>query len=416
MPYNWLQKSPYIFVICGIAATCTFTGTDARFPDEPLQPVIDFLLSATYASATWALKYCAQNNFLFFLFTTGCLVSTHKGSKRRYLPRTIGPSILAGYLAHLYRADYSWNTISQYLYHVRSWLVKLGYPDPTFNEEGVPDQGFYACYRAIKKLLHGDKKVRYPITPYHITQFFLRLKSRKDNHRQVIDNLDEILALNLWLAVLLMWYGLLRTSEIHSKNKLFVRDVSPSREHLTFHPSRENPQYIELRILDCKTTPDPSRKGFVLRLYKQKSARCPVKTAKELFDKSPGLPGDPLIDYRTQAERKTNKAPKTAMRLRFTKWITKLLAASGVDDGRELKRYTSHSFRQGAACTLARSGLSLSMLKLAGRWKSNAVELYIALANSSPQAIIDIGARLDSAPLINDQTINWDTSDDRDIP
>ena len=416
MPYNWIQKSPYRFIVSGVATSCTFSGTDARFPDEPLQDVIDHLLSASYANSTWALKHCARNNFLFFLHTTGNLVSTYRGSRRRYLPNAIGPQIMAGYLAFLYRADYSWNTVTQYLYHVRAWLIKLGYRDPNNTEADIPDPGYYACYRAVKKLLHGDKKVRYPITPYHITQFFLRLKSRNDNQQKPIEKLDDLLSLNLWLAILLLWYGLLRTSEVHSKNKKFVLGESPSRKHLTFHPSLQNPDYIELNVLDCKTTPDPSRKGFTLRLYKQKSARCPVKAARDLYLQSPGHPDDPLIDYRTSAERTGGKGHQTSMRLRFTKWITKLLASSGINDERDLKKYTSHSFRQGAACTLARSGLSLAMLKLAGRWKSDAVQLYIAMAANNAQAIIDIGNRLDSAPLSNDQTISWDTSAAQDIP
>ncbi len=60
-------------------------------------------------------------------------------------------------------------------------------------------------------------------------------------------------------------------------------------------------------------------------------------------------------------------------RPRFVTVVRQALAAAGVDP----KPYSGHSFRIGAATTAAKKGVEDSTIKMLGRWKSSAYQLYI---------------------------------------
>jgi hypothetical protein len=49
------------------------------------------------------------------------------------------------------------------------------------------------------------------------------------------------------------------------------------------------------------------------------------------------------------------------------------LISAGVD----CSPYSGHSFRSGAATTAAKQGISDATIKMLGRWKSSAYQLYI---------------------------------------
>jgi hypothetical protein len=66
-----------------------------------------------------------------------------------------------------------------------------------------------------------------------------------------------------------------------------------------------------------------------------------------------------------------NGGPLT--RARLVSEVQKVLEAAGVD----CRRYMGHSFRSGAATTAAQVGLEDTTIKMLGRWRSNAFQLYI---------------------------------------
>ena len=176
---------------------------------------------------------------------------------------------------------------------------------------------------------------------------------------------------------------------------------------LTFFPSQEDPQYMDLSVKESKTSPDPTRKGFNRRYYKTGTSRCPVAALKKLYDSDPGASAlQPLLDYRTSRERSKGKPRKNGSPS-FSKWVTKMLAASGIDDQRKLRGYTTHSFRSGAACTLAQSQLSTPLLKMAGRWRSDAYLEYLEHVVNSPGVLRDIDQRLANAPMTDEDVTGW---------
>lgn len=64
---------------------------------------------------------------------------------------------------------------------------------------------------------------------------------------------------------------------------------------------------------------------------------------------------------------------KPLTRYQFSAVLAKVLAQSSIDS----KNFKSHSFRIGAATTLALQGETQHVIQLAGRWQSNAYRTYI---------------------------------------
>ena len=62
-------------------------------------------------------------------------------------------------------------------------------------------------------------------------------------------------------------------------------------------------------------------------------------------------------------------------------WKTLTLAGINADN------YAGHSFRSGAGTTAAKQGLGDATIKMLGRWKSNAYQLYIKTPRQQLAAI-----------------------------
>ena len=334
------------------------------------------------------------------MYTFGLLEIRQSWSCQRFLPEAVTSVQWTAYHAHLYRANYAWNTIKQYTTNVRSWLMKAGFQDPT-KIEGEPDHAFWTLFKSIKKKLHGDKKERYPISYCHLYQLYCRCMTRGDKDGVLIPGFDETLAANLWFCFSIMFHGLLRTSEVNTKNKAFRKMVECSRADVALFEALGQKSYAEIDVKDSKTSPDPSRKGFMLRLYATGNAMCPVLALKRLWKLDSSRSATrPLLDYRSLEERRLNR-PVRADRAQLTKWISLLLKHSGIDDQIELKKFTTHSFRSGAASELAKQHAGIDVISNAGRWSSDAVQAYIETVQRNPEAIQRISSMLASSPIVN---------------
>ena len=278
--------------------------------------------------------------------------------------------------------------------------MKAGFQDPT-KIEGEPDHAFWTLFKSIKKKLHGDKKERYPISYCHLYQLYCRCMTRRDKDGVLIPGFDETLAANLWFCFSIMFHGLLRTSEVNTKNKAFRKMVECSRADVALFEASGQKSYAEIDVKESKTNPDPSRKGFMLRLYATGNAMCPVLALKRLWKLDSSRSATrPLLDYRSLEERRLNK-PVRADRAQLTKWISLLLKHSGIDDQIELKKFTTHSFRSGAASELAKQHAGIDVISNAGRWSSDAVQAYIETVQRNPEAIQRISSMLASSPIVN---------------
>ena len=74
---------------------------------------------------------------------------------------------------------------------------------------------------------------------------------------------------------------------------------------------------------------------------------------------------------------------KPLTRARFVAKVREALTQAGVD----CTPYSGHSFRIGAATTAASQGIEETTIKMLGRWKSSAYQLYIRTPREQLAAI-----------------------------
>ena len=149
-----------------------------------------------------------------------------------------------------------------------------------------------------------------------------------------------------------------------------------ARQHVKF-----NPQSVTLFLPASKS--DPFRLGVPIHLAaNSESTICPVQALKLLFTTYPAVPSQPLF--------RTSAGP-------FIKdfvidRVKTLLLQIGVN----ATGFSGHSFRKGAAVTAKENGISRDNIKLLGRWKSDAVDIYIneVDASTSMHNILGLNAQL----------------------
>ena len=125
--------------------------------------------------------------------------------------------------------------------------------------------------------------------------------------------------------------------------------------------NRLSPSVVQLTIKQSKT--DPFRQGAQLYLGQTEAEVCPVGAVLAFLAIRGALPG-PLF---------TTDNGQYLTRERFAGLLSKTLLAAGVSD----KGYTTHSFHIGAATTAKEAGISDVHIKMLGRWKSEAYQLYV---------------------------------------
>jgi hypothetical protein len=132
-----------------------------------------------------------------------------------------------------------------------------------------------------------------------------------------------------------------------------------SRKHVVFKP--DGP--VVLTLPTSKT--DQFHVGVDIYLAQSRhSPICPVEALRCLFLRYPALPKAPLF---------TRPSGQPFAKSFFIHAIHNLLLNAGISTF----GYSRHSLRKGAAVTADQNGISRHDIKLLGRWKSNAVDVYI---------------------------------------
>ena len=132
-----------------------------------------------------------------------------------------------------------------------------------------------------------------------------------------------------------------------------------SRKHVVFQQNGS----VTLTLPASKT--DPSHVGVEIYLaYSPLSPICPVTALQVLFNRYPAPPDAPLF------VRPFNQPFAKSF---FVLVLHRLLLNAGIST----LGYSGHSLRKGAAVTADCLGISRHDIKLLGRWKSDAVDIYI---------------------------------------
>ena len=175
----------------------------------------------------------------------------------------------------------------------------------------------------------------------------------------------------LWAAATLCFFYFLRSGEITVPSdttydegaNLGFRDVAVD--------NLQDPKSVRVRIKASKT--DPFRMGVDVYVGKTGNQLCPVAAMLAYLIARGAGPG-PLFRFQDG---------KPLTRVRLVAKVREALAAAGVDH----TPYSGHSFRSGAATTAAKRGIGDATIKMLGRWKSNAYQLYIQTPRGQLAAI-----------------------------
>ncbi|GAV06504.1 hypothetical protein RvY_16479 [Ramazzottius varieornatus] len=242
----------------------------------------------------------------------------------------------------LHTKQISYSTAKVYLSGINNNFVEQG------QESLLKHPDIARSLQGFKRLHPTPKDRRLPITLTTLRHMKQRLTSEP-----LISPLDKAL---FWSACTLAYSGYLRASE-------FTARRGPASHTLQFRDVKVKQQSISLLLRTSKT--DQYAKGNKIRIPATGRSVCPVAAIREYLQLRP--------DTETQDGPffvRLRSAPLT--RSFFASTLKSCL--SGFPNA---SRYSTHSFRIGAATEASRQGLNPDEIRQAGRWKSTCYAGYI---------------------------------------
>lgn len=267
-------------------------------------------------------------------------------------------------------------TCKVYLTAVINQHIERGFNSPLENAPPMLDRLFAGIKRlsAYTDDINNSKKPKLPITTD-----MLRLMSRQLNPHVRCDSL--VMAM-IWVATSAM----LRISEFTSDHK--NNDRLLSMNQLTFIDEQD-------KTIECINIHQHSKiKRAILHLHQSKTD--PFRKGVDIIIASAEAI-QALTQYlmHTQQENQGKRSPlfrfpdgNPINRQWFMKQVSILLSNAGYNSS----NYSSHSFRKGGAVSLLHNGVSDSIIRQMGRWKSDAFHLY--LRHPTDDTIIHAATRL----------------------
>ena len=297
-------------------------------------------LHHSLAPSTRSTYSSAQRIFINFALTYNLLHPT--GSPIPASEHTL--MLYATFLAHTLTPQ----SIKVYLSAVRTLHLEHGLTDPTSEATNLQ-----RLLRGIKRVRGTASDSRLPITPSLLRAFVFHLNLAYPDH------------LVLWAALLLAFFSFLRSGELLSLHHSDLSRIANG---------------YQVRIRQSKA--DPFRTGAtVLVLATGDPTLCAVRVM-DTYLASRGPAEGPLFCFQT--------GPLTRQRLNSL--IRNLASRCGVDHS----RYSSHSFRIGAASAAAAVGVPDWRIQALGRWSSNCYRRYIRLPRGETDSL---AAALANAPI-----------------
>ena len=195
------------------------------------------------------------------------------------------------------------------------------------------------------------KRERLPITPNHLAKL-------KEVWSSGLSKFDGQM---LFAAASLCFFGFMRSGELTIPSATSYDEGA----HLSFNDvavdCMHNPRILRVYLKASKT--DPFRVGVHIYVGRTGNTLCPVIAVLH-YMVARGRGSGPFFKFE-------NGTPLT--RMKFVDKVKEALSLAGVD----CTAYSGHSFRIGAATTAAERGISDATIKMLGRWKSSAYQVYI---------------------------------------
>jgi hypothetical protein len=254
-------------------------------------------------------------------------------------------------------------TAKGYLKALRSHHIENGFETTVFEDPRIE-----LIIRDDKRY-HGEgtKKLRLPLIAELLQRIIYEIKSNDPD------------SLNIKAALCVAFAAFLRSGEFTYRNKW--NESSPqtclARRHVTFNPNNS----IILILPVSKT--DPFRKDIIIELASTPSPLCPVRALRELYAKQPYPTTNPLF---------SRSFGQSFNKQYIVNKVRELLLRAGIST----LGFSGHSIRKGAAVSAAAKGISKENIKLLGRWKSDAVDVYINEVSQAEhtQKLLQLNAQL----------------------
>lgn len=232
-------------------------------------------------------------------------------------------------------------------------IAAIAFQCKMFNVEDITQ-----CF-LIRKMMTGINRA-----DKHIDN---RLPVTLDILKKVVDGVYIVCTSNyestLFAAIFtLAFFGFLRVGEL-VPNSAIDKGHALLFSNIDIYPE----SHIDMRIPHSKT--DQNRNGVVLNIAARNTPICPVKNLTDYIKVRPKVEGVFFI----------HKNGSHVTRYQFTAVLKKSLQYSGIVSD----RYTSHSFRIGAATAAKMSGFDDETIASLGRWKSNCYKQYIRIPSIS---------------------------------
>ena len=177
----------------------------------------------------------------------------------------------------------------------------------------------------------------------------------------------------MWTIATLAFHGAFRIHELLCRTETeFDPDFALLSEDVKVKQKGDG-KVLEVKIKCPKES--KTGKAVILEVYETKGKLCPVKAFERWTSVSSAARGLPLF---------RNKFGTPITGAKMNKWLrSRLEGHVNYSEG----KFTSHSFRIGLATTLGTLGFSEADIKEAGRWSSNAYQLYMKLPQVKRAAV-----------------------------
>ena len=275
---------------------------------------------------------------------------------------------LLRFVAYLYSSSLTYQSIRSYLSATRHLQIIHQLPDPTFSS--FPRLNY--ALRGLRREGPKGQNTRLPITPDLLRKIHQVWSRQPPSYDCTM----------LWAAFCLGFFGFMRSGEFTCPSCITFTTDMLSPEDVTVD-SHVSPSHIAVFLKRSKN--DPFTAGTFLYLGITGDVLCPVSSMLGYLAIRPTKQG-PLFIFE---DGSSLSRPSLIQSLRL------VLRTAGVDDS----RYSGHSFRIGAATTAAKMGLSDSLIKTLGRWKSSSFALYIRTPQEQLSAVSATLVRSDPHPV-----------------
>jgi len=165
----------------------------------------------------------------------------------------------------------------------------------------------------------------------------------------------------LWASFCVGFFGFMRSGEFSVTGNTDRDSIIPLAVSDVSVDSRDDPRIITIHLRRSKT--DQYARGEYLYLGRTYDSLCPVSAILAYLAVRPPSPG-PLFIFKDGAPLSQRK---------FISSLREALSQAGINP----IGYSGHSLRIGAATTAATLGMSDSLIKSLGRWKSSVFTTYI---------------------------------------